>query len=79
MDEYVRPEPGRAALLTVDTQNDFTLPGAPAEIAGTMDAVPRMARLVEAFRSADAPVVHLVRLYRADGSNVDPCRRRDVE
>ena len=79
MDEYVRPEPERAALLTVDTQNDFALPGAPAEISGTMDAVPRMARLVEAFRAAGAPVVHLVRLYRADGSNVDRCRRGAVE
>jgi len=79
MDEYTRPDPGRAALLTIDTQNDFTRPGAPAEIEGTAEAVPRMRRLVEAFRAADAPVVHVVRLYRADGPNVDRCRRDAVE
>jgi nicotinamidase-related amidase len=79
LDEHVRPDPGRAALLTIDTQNDFTLPGAPAEVPGTQEAVPRMGRLVEAFRDREAPVVHVVRLYRADGSNVDRCRRGAVE
>lgn len=79
MDEYTDPDPDGAALLTVDVQNDFTLPDAPAEIEGTMAAVPRMQRLVEAFRSANAPIVHVVRLYEADGSNVDRCRRAAIE
>ncbi|WP_436924809.1 cysteine hydrolase family protein [Halosimplex amylolyticum] len=79
MSEYVRPNPDRAVLLTIDTQNDFTVPGSPAEIDGTADAVPQMQRLVEAFRSADAPIVHVVRLYKADGSNVDRCRRASIE
>lgn len=79
MDEYTRPNPDRAALLTIDVQNDFTLPGAPAKIEGTAEKVPRMRRLVERFRSADAPVVHVVRLYRSDGSNVDRCRRGAIE
>jgi len=79
MDDYTRPNPDRAALLTIDVQNDFTLPGAPAEIPGTMAAVPEMARLVEAFRATDAPIVHVVRLYRADGSNVDACRQQSIE
>jgi len=79
MDEYVRPNRDGVALLTIDTQNDFTRPGAPAEIGGTAEAVPRMRRLVEAFRAAGAPVVHVVRLYEADGSNVDRCRRAGIE
>ncbi len=79
LDEHVRPDPGRAALLTIDTQNDFTLPGAPAEVAGTAEVVPRMGRLVEAFRDHGAPVIHVVRLYRTDGSNVDRCRRGAVK
>lgn len=79
MDEHVRPRPNSAALLTIDVQNDFTLPDAPAEIEGTAEAVPRMRRLVEAFRSQDAPIVHVVRLYRQDGSNVDRCRRDAIE
>lgn len=79
MDEYTRPDPEQAALLTIDVQNDFTLPNAPARIPGTADAVPRMERLVEAFRSAARPVIHVVRLYRDDGSNVDRCRWKAIE
>ena len=79
MDEYVRPHRDSAVLLTIDTQNDFTLAGAPAEIEGTAEAVPRMQRLVESFRSRRDPIVHVVRLYEEDGSNVDRCRRADIE
>jgi len=79
MDPYTTPDPSRCALLTIDVQNDFTLPGAPAEIPGTYAAVPNMVRLCEAFRAAQRPIVHMVRLYRADGSNVDACRRGAVE
>lgn len=79
MDSYTRPDPGRAALLTIDVQRDFTCPEAPAEIAGTADAVPRMQRLVEAFRSEALPVIHAVRLYLADGSNVDRSRKAAIE
>lgn len=79
MDEYTRPDPEDAALLTIDVQNDFTLPDAPAKIQGTDDAVPQMVRLVEAFRAAGLPIIHVVRLYRADGSNVDQCRRQAIE
>lgn len=79
MDEYIRPHRDSAVLLTIDVQNDFTLPGAPAKIDGTAAAVPQMQRLVEIFRSGNAPIIHVVRLYKQDGSNVDQCRRADVE
>jgi nicotinamidase-related amidase len=38
-----------------------------------------MQRLVETFRSENTPVVHVVRLYKEDGSNVDQCRREAIE
>ena len=79
MDEYIQPHQDSAVLLTIDTQNDFTLPGAPAEIEGTAEAVPQMQRLVEAFRSEEMPIVHVVRLYKEGGSNVDRCRRKSIE
>lgn len=79
MDTYTRPDPQRAALLTIDTQNDFTLSDAPAEVPGTATVVPSMRRIAEAFRAHDRPVIHVVRLYRADGSNVDQCRRAEIE
>jgi len=79
MNEYIEPRPGSSILLTIDTQNDFTLPGAPAEIEGTAQVVPQIERLVKAFRSADTPIVNVIRLYKEDGSNVDQCRRATIE
>jgi len=79
MNRYTEPHRESAALLTIDVQRDFSLPGAPLEIAGTVDAVPRIRRLLDAFRAAGRPIVHVVRLYREDGSNVDAVRRAAVE
>jgi len=76
---YTQPHPGSAALLTIDVQRDFSLPGAPLEIAGTMNAVPRIRRLLDAFRAAGRLIVHVVRLYEVDSGNVDPVRRAAVE
>jgi len=79
MDQYTRPVAGRAALLTIDMQNDFARPDGPATIPGTADIIPQLERLVEAFRAASRPVVHVIRLYHEDGSNVDPCRRQAIQ
>ena len=76
--EYVSPAFGAAALITIDTQVD-TLDGRPLEVPGTSAAVPRIAALAAAFRAAGRPIVHVVRLYRSDGSNVDLCRRAAVQ
>lgn len=79
MQNYTDPDFDNCALLTVDTQNDFTLKGAPAEIKGTLAVIPIMARLVSDFRAKRRPIVHIVRLYLQDGSNVDLCRRAMIE
>src|SRR5919198_5779763 len=76
--DYVAPDFASAALVTIDTQVD-TLDGEPLEIPGTSAAVPRIAALAASFRAAGRPIVHIVRLYRRDGSNVDLCRRSVVE
>lgn len=78
-DPYTTPVPMRAALITIDVQNDFTLEGAPARIAGTAEVIPAMRVAVDAFRAASRPIVHVIRLYKADGSNADACRRTLVE
>jgi nicotinamidase-related amidase len=78
-DLYTTPEPARSVLLTIDTQNDFTLDGAPARIAGTRDVLPAIKRTLDAFRAAKRPIVHIIRLYKQDGSNVDVCRRSLIE
>jgi nicotinamidase-related amidase len=78
MADYTTPQFDTAALITIDTQRDV-LDGRPLEIPGTSAALPAMARLLDAFRTARVPIVHIVRLYRPDGSNVDLCRRDLVE
>ncbi|GAA3749441.1 isochorismatase family cysteine hydrolase [Streptomyces tremellae] len=70
-----RPDPSRSALLTIDVQNDFTLPGSPHAIPGTHELVPAMAEIAAAFRARRLPVVHVVRLYLPDGSNAELSRR----
>ena len=76
--DYLDPRFDTAALITIDAQV-ATLDGESFEIPGTSAAVPRIAALATAFREAERPIVHIVRLYLRDGSNVDPCRRAAVE
>lgn len=77
MSSDVEPHFDSAALLTIDVQAD-TLDGGALEIPGTSAAVPRIGALCRAFRDAGRPIVHIVRLYLADGSNAEPIRRKMV-
>jgi nicotinamidase-related amidase len=76
---YTKPNWNTSALITIDTQNDFTLPGAPAQIEGTYEILPNMRTVLQAYREKCLPIVHVVRLYKEDGSNVDLCRREAIE
>lgn len=79
MHDYTAPERDHVALLTVNGQRDFTLPGSTLKACGVGRALPAMGTLTRAFRDRDAPVFHAIRLYRPDGSNVDIFRRSAVE
>jgi nicotinamidase-related amidase len=59
------------ALVIVDMQNDFVLPGSPAGVAGAYDTVPVIRKLLDLFRVNKLPVFHVVREYRADGSDIE--------
>lgn len=78
-DVHIEPHLARSALVTIDMQNDFALEGAPARIAGTLEIIPNLARLLQAYRSAGLPIVHVIRLYYRDGSNADRCRKKRIE
>jgi nicotinamidase-related amidase len=75
---YTDPEHHRSALITIDVQCD-TLDGGPFEVPGTSAILPRIGKLAATFRSGGAPIVHIVRIYKPDGSNVDLCRRDRVQ
>ena len=62
------------ALIIIDMQNDFVLPGAPACVAGAYATVPCIRLLLDFFRAKSWPVFHVVREYRADGSDIE-CTR----
>ena len=44
MDKYTKPDYGNIGLITIDTQNDFSLHGAVSEIKGTYEVIPNMVR-----------------------------------
>lgn len=65
------------ALLIIDMQKDFVLPGGPVTVAGAAATVPTIRHLLDAFRARSWPVLHITRAYRADGSDVERFRRED--
>ena len=72
----IEPNWARAALLTIDMQNDFALPAGAGFVPGTDAIVPAFARLVGAFREHSMPIFHAARLYLEDGSNAERCRQQ---
>ena len=78
-DDYTSPDREHSALLTIDVQLDTTVRDGPLEIPGTLDALPFIQYLVKEFRELNLPIIHVVRLYRSDGSNVDMCRKSAIE
>lgn len=79
INHYTQAHFDRSALINIDTQNDFTLDGAPGFIAGTLEVIPNMQRLLRLYRKKGLLIIHVVRLYLDDGSNVDLCRRASIE
>jgi nicotinamidase-related amidase len=75
---YTRPEFGAAVLIIVDTQRD-TLEGKPFAIPGVAQILPALGALVQGFRAAARPIVHVIRLYVPDGSNAELCRKAAIE
>jgi len=79
MDKYIRPNLKKAAIITIDTQNDFSLPGAVAETKGTYDVLPNIAKILNACRQNNISIIHVIRIYKEDASKVDICRKQLIE
>ena len=78
MTNYTKPNFTPSAVITIDTQCD-TLDGQPLEILGTSAAIPKIKRILDLYRKKKMPIVHIVRIYKKDGSNADLCRREAIE
>ncbi|CAH9122804.1 unnamed protein product [Cuscuta epithymum] len=63
------------ALLVIDMQNDFILPGGPMYVRGGEDIVPNVIKAVEAARNRGIPVIWVVREHDPWGRDVELFRR----
>jgi nicotinamidase-related amidase len=62
-------DPQRSALLIIDMQNDFLLPGAPVPTVGGLQLVPAIAALAREARLLGLPVVFTQEMHRTDHSD----------
>ncbi len=58
-------------------QNDFVLPDAPQCVAGAVDVIKNIEKVLQMFRDKNLPVFHIIREYRADGSDIEHTRLKD--
>ena len=48
-------------------------------VPGTFEVLPKIEQMLAVYRALTMPIIHVVRLYQEDGSNVDLCRRESIE
>lgn len=79
--KYTVPQPYKSALVTIDLQNDFVLPGAPAEGVGAAYAASVSGKVAQFYRERQLPIIHVIRIYSPENNavNVDVCRREAVQ
>jgi nicotinamidase-related amidase len=66
---------GRYALLIIDMQNDFVLEDKPLRVSGASAVIPKIQSVLAEFRKKKLPVFHILRVHRADGSDVEIIRQ----
>jgi nicotinamidase-related amidase len=59
----------KTALLVIDMQNDFVLPGAPLATPRGLDVVPVIAAFADAARARGFPVVYTQEMHRPEGDD----------
>ncbi|NQT22918.1 MAG: cysteine hydrolase [Candidatus Omnitrophica bacterium] len=56
-------------------QKDFVLEGAPMMVKGALGIIDNIKEVLEEFRKKKAPIFHIVRVHRPDGSDVEVTRK----
>lgn len=67
----------KPALLIIDMQNDFVLETGPLPVRGAAKVIPKVQQVLAEFRKRNLPVIHIVRVHRSDGSDVE-INRQDL-
>jgi ureidoacrylate peracid hydrolase len=63
-------DPSRTALLVIDMQSDFLVPGSPVAVRGGEDIIPAVERALDHARSSGMLVVFTAQVHRAGGSDL---------
>lgn len=69
----------KTALLVIDTQNDWATPEGSAPETDIERVVPNIIKTIDTWRETGSLIIHIVRLYYADGSNADMSRKWQME
>lgn len=77
MTDPTSPRFRSSALVTVDFQRDV-LPGGTFARPDNGPVLANLSALAGTFRAGRRPIIHVVRIYLADGSNADLCRREKL-
>ncbi len=65
------------ALIIIDMQNDFILPGSPVYVQDAEKTIPKVKEILQFFRDKNLTVFFIKREYLSDGSNVENFRLKD--
>src|SRR6185436_15008121 len=68
---FERLEPASTALLVIDMQNTFCLPGAPGEVPLSREIVPNINRLAGRLRAIGVPIIWVVHANSTSGGRTD--------
>lgn len=69
----------KTALLVIDTQNDWGTAKGSAPETDIEIVVPNIAKEIDIWRQTGSLIIHIVRMYYADGSDADMARRWQME
>lgn len=69
-------DPTESALLIIDMQNGFIDPTSALCIPGAAQTLPALAQALKQARRLGLTVIHVLRSYAQDGSDVEACRHR---
>ena len=68
---FERLDPAKTALLIIDMQNTFCMPGAPGEVPLAREIVPSINRLAARLRTMGVPIIWVVHANNTTGSRTD--------
>lgn len=59
------------AILVIDMENDFVLPGAPHQVAGAYAILPAIKNFLNYGRANDWAVIYIYRIHRSSGIDAE--------